>query len=202
MRRNQLLNRRALLLFVCLSVLTSLLAQTLPATPAAPQQGSGDNSRAAGASPTPSSSPPTGGASSMPRRPSPRDLSQYDRGGPFAVGAEASATAREAALAQARDFLLARWRNRRRAQMVLRVARPDGGMADSTFYVEPDESGGWCVVLVSDGGTEVFRVVEEVELSDEGTPLGDEAGGARPNRPAARGLRLKQSAEVNSGLVL
>lgn len=86
--------------------------------------------------------------------------------------------------------------------MVLRFSRPGGGVTDSTFYVEPDETGNWCVVLVSDGGTEVFRVVEEVELREDGTPVAGEDATEGQNSRAARGLRLKQSAEANSGLIL
>ncbi|MDQ3803401.1 MAG: hypothetical protein M3416_06045 [Acidobacteriota bacterium] len=156
----------------------------------------------AGVSPTPAP-PPEAAERFRPQSQSrSRDLSRYDKAGPLSVGAELQRPERDAVLAQARGFLLEHWRGRRHGQLVLHLPDADGRPLPYSLYVEPDEAGQWSVVLETAGGTETFRFVEEVELSEEGQPILEPTAEDAPRLTGRRGLHLKESPQSNSGLVL
>lgn len=149
-------------------------------------------------SPTPVVRPPDAPAPPALKR---RDLSRYEKAGPFAIADGMERSAREAAMAPARTFLLQSWRGRRLGRLVINSLDVDGRISSSAFYVEPDEGGQWVVVLERAGGSETFRFVEEVEAPEDEPPVLDKSGEARASS-GRTGLHLKQSESANSGLVL
>jgi len=204
MRRKYLPARRSVPVALCSLVLMGFVAaQTLPVVREAlrPQAGAAGQSSAV-ASPTPSPPPQAVEAVRPPSQSRRRDLSRYDKAGPLAVGAELQRPERDALLAQARGFLLEHWRGRRHGHLLLHFPDADGRLLPSSYYVEQDDSGQWCVVLETPGGAETFRVIEEVELSEEGQPILEPTEEDGPRMSGRRGLHLKESPISNSGVVL
>ena len=193
--------RQSAFVLICGVLLAGFAAtQILPPAHSVTRQGhAAQTLPGAAPSPTPVLRPSD---SAAPPRLKPRDLSRYDKAGPFNVAARTGGPAREAVMSQARAFLLEHWRGQRLGHLVINSGDAEGRPAASSFYVEPDEGGRWAVVLETAGGSETFRFVEEVEVPEEGPPLLEESPeGVRP--PAVRmGLHLKQSESANSGLVL
>lgn len=198
MSRKVLRTGRTTVTALCLLVVCAFVAaQTLPVLRRAALSDARD---AQTPGPTPQPTPATERrGDELPPQSRRRNLSRYDQGGTLRLDPEASRQEREAALGPARAFLLGHWRERRLGHLSVSAPGPDGRASVSAFYVEPDERGRWCVVLETTGGAETFRVVEEVELSEDGPPA---LGGGTERRPAGRGLHLKQDEESRSGLVL
>ena len=160
---------------------------------------SAQSQAAPASSPTPSTKAP---APAPPgRHGGRRDLSRYEKAGPFAVGADLPRPARQAVMAQIRAFLLDHWRGRRLGHLLANFGGPDGRTEATAFYVEPDAAGAWTITLETDAGAETFTFVEEVEMPESGPPV--IGGGAEGGRPGGSGkaLHLKQSKEALSGLV-
>lgn len=193
MRFTKLPVRRAGLVALCLSLLISFAAaQTLPLL-------------RSGAQPSPSTAPstqrPAAVPSPTPSRGGRRDLTRYEKAAPLSLRADVEGPERDALLAPARAFLLGHWRRHQLGQVVVEYADADGRpLSSSSLYVETDAAGRWCVVVETEGVTATYRSVEEVETSEEGTPILSPAEEAA-RRPGVRALHLKESPEANSGVV-
>ncbi len=202
MRLTKLPARQAGLVALCLLAFISFVAaQTLPLVGDAARQAGGPQPAGASASPTPSLQPPVGAPASVPNRPGRRDLARYEKAGPFKVEAGMGGPERDAVLAPARSFLLGRWRARQLAHLVVQSPDADGRLLSSSFYVEPDGFGRWCVVAETASGTATHTFVKEVEVAEDGTPILNPTPEDEPRRTGRRALHLKESPEANSGVV-
>lgn len=172
-------------------------AQVLPLVRVPARAGAQSSARPA-SSPTPSTKVPAPASAGRRGR---RDLSRYDKAGPFNLGADLSQPAREASLKQIRSFLLEHWKGGRLGHLVVNLGSPGGRTETTAFYVEPDTDGAWAITLETDAGAETFTFVEEVEMPESGPPvMGGDAEGGQP-RGGGKALHLKQSKEASSGLV-
>lgn len=201
MRPVSLPTKWAVLTASCLLICMGFVgAGTLPPTGKAGQRRPGAVGTPV-ATPSPSPAPDAAVRAPLPAQSKRRDLARYDKFGPVSVGAEMSAPERDAVMARVRGFLLEHWRGRRLGHLVLNLPGPDGRPRASNFLIESDEAGRWCVVVETQGGTQTYRVVEEVELAEDGTPILDPTDEVQP-RSGRRGLHLKESPEANSGVVI
>lgn len=154
------------------------------------------------ASPASAPSPPPQNPPTVPPPPPQRDLSLYDQAGPFALSRELAPTARRAVLSQIRSFLWDHWQQRRRGYLTMSTPDAIGRSIASRFYVEPAENGNWCIRLETAGKVETFRVVEQVEVPEDGPPILNAAPGQRGRGSGSTGLHLKESAGAKAGMVL
>ena len=82
----------------------------------------------------------------------PRDLARYETLGPYVLH-ERVLTAADRALvdSQMRDFLLRCWQQHRLGRLITLRFSIEGLPTRTTYYIEPDASGGWHVVVESLG---------------------------------------------------
>ena len=150
--------------------------------------------------PIPIPSPNVTPAATASPSPSPaiRILSQYENGGTVTVSG--NDVVREAALTQARTFLLRKWRDRGRGRLILVPHQRGLTPRPRSFYIEPNPSGVWRITLEMDGDDPAeFYVVEEIGVDANGQPILT----PRPGGPQAvtRALHLKQQGNVKHGMV-
>lgn len=74
-----------------------------------------------------------------------RDLSLYDKAGPFSLDVSASREVRRRTEAQAREFLWDHWHHRKRGYLTFTDHSIEGEPSTSSFFIEPDEKGAWRV---------------------------------------------------------
>ena len=180
--------RTILFLASTILLLSFVIARTLPL------QQTRNTAGASGAAPSPTPTPSPS--------PSRRDLTLYDRAGPFTITPALSKAARNALLAQIRSFLWEHWQQKRRGSLELNSPNAAGRPMTQHFFVEPDASNRWGITLESGGATETFHVVEQVEMQTEVPPVLNPAPGHRLRPSGTLGLHLTQSARANSGLIL
>ena len=154
------------------------------------------------ANPSPTTVPvPTAVPSVVPtpaQTPGPRVLSLYENGGTVTVSG--NDVVREAALTQARTFLLRKWRDRGRGRLILVPHERGLTPRPRSFYIEPNPSGVWRITLEMAGEDPAeFYFVEEIGVDANGQPILT----PRPGGPQAvtRALHLKQQANVKHGVV-
>lgn len=144
--------------------------------------------------PIPMASPPPG---TMP--PVVRNLALYENGGTIQMCI--SDATQQAAVGQARVFLLRKWIERRPGQLAMITTSPGGQAITGRFYVEQNDAGNWRVMLEIDGRVpEEFYYAEEIGVDVTGRPIINPGPGAPQS--VGRRLHLKQNAQVNMGLVL
>lgn len=97
-----------------------------------------------------------------------RDLSRYDRAGPYAIELKLDAQARAKLEADIRGFLWNHWRQRRLGHVMVTQYSKEGEPSTSSYFVEPDEKGGWHIAVkvdrtVVDRGSSKSQRHESVE---------------------------------------
>ena len=76
-------------------------------------------------------------------RPMRRDLSRYDKAGPYVVDLKVGADARSKIEAQVREFLWDHWRRRRLGHLASKGYSKEGEPSTSSYFIEPDQAGIW-----------------------------------------------------------
>ena len=201
MQLSRLRAKQFVFVFTCaLPMAGFVAAQALSLMPVNARPDAAARQQQSATSPTPAPATPPGEARTLPPQSRRRDMTRYEQAGPFTVPAAASPHERETVMAEARAFILAKWRARRLAHVSVGLPGDDGRPVKSAFYVERDEAGQWCVVLETVGNTQKFGFVEEVELAEDGPPILRPDDASTP-RSGLRGIHLKESAAANSGVV-
>lgn len=72
-----------------------------------------------------------------------RDLSQYDRAGPYTI--PYSGPANSKAAARMRDFIWQHWSAKRLGYVTVFYGTAEGNLGPTEYYIEPDYRGSWCV---------------------------------------------------------
>lgn len=202
MSRKRSSSKRILVIVLCLMLLISfVVAQTLTL-----QQTRNTNS-ASGAPPASPSTPPisqpkmSNGAGSPLKS---RDLTLYDKTGPFAIDKRLAKEAHNAILVQIRSFLWDHWQQRRHGHLVINSHNIAGYPTIYKFFVEPDATGRWHIALERDDNTEgeLFYLIERVEMPEDGPPTLPPAPRQEPRGSSTLGLHLKHNEQAASGLVL
>ena len=79
-----------------------------------------------------------------------RDISKYDTIGPFALGNERAFENDHKAMGEIRLFIWEHWQGRHRGWLSATFYTIEGGKTVSKFFVEPDESGAWHLIIDSE----------------------------------------------------
>ncbi len=78
-----------------------------------------------------------------------RDLTAYDRAGPYTVDYEPPYNA-DKYLGEIRGFLWEHWKERRRGQVIATFFSIEGDTTSSNFFVEPGAKGCWRITIESE----------------------------------------------------
>lgn len=79
-----------------------------------------------------------------------RDLSFYDKAGPYTIGLKLDAQARAKIEAEIREFLWNHWHYRQLGHLVATQYSKEGEPSTSFYFVEPDEKGVWRIAVKID----------------------------------------------------
>lgn len=79
-----------------------------------------------------------------------RNLSLYEKSGPYTIELKHSAKERAGIEAKIREFLWYQWRQRHLGQVTVTQFSKEGEQSISSYFVEPDESGAWHVYVKID----------------------------------------------------
>lgn len=79
-----------------------------------------------------------------------RDLSTYDKAGPYALKLSLAARTRNSMLSALREFIWDHWHNRKRGHVVTTFYSKEGEPITYSFFIEPDEKGSWHVTVEID----------------------------------------------------
>ena len=84
------------------------------------------------------------------QKPRMRDLSRYDRGGPYALELGLDAQTRANREAEVREFLWNHWHQRGLGYVTVTQYSKEGEPSTSSYFVEPDEKGVWQIAIKID----------------------------------------------------
>ena len=91
---------------------------------------------------------------SKPRNQTPlRDISKYDTIGPFVLGDEPAFERDYKTMGEIRSFIWQHWHGRHRGWLCATFYTVEGHKTVSKFFVEPDESGAWLLIIDSESMT-------------------------------------------------
>lgn len=181
-------NRVILIVACAVLLLTLAIAQTLPLRTTL--------LRSASPQSTPQRQPPKAQVSKE------RDPALYDEAGPFTLDKETSKQAHKTILTEVRGFLWDHWQQKRHAHLVIKSKDIADQPISSEFYVEPDDEGRWHIALESIGGAEKFYVIERIEVPEDEPPTLPGKKELGKHQGQGDGIHLKQSEEVNMGVIL
>ena len=112
-----------------------------------------------------------------------RDLSRYEKAGPYTIELKLDAQARAKLEADIREFLWNHWQQRRLGHVMVTQYSKEGEPSTSSYFVEPDEKGIWHITvkidrtLVDRGGSKSQHqesveyeayLVERIEVPKDG----------------------------------
>lgn len=79
-----------------------------------------------------------------------RDLSRYEKAGPYTIELKLDAQARAKLEADIREFLWNHWQQRRLGHVMVTQYSKEGEPSTSSYLVEPDEKGVWHIAVKTD----------------------------------------------------
>jgi hypothetical protein len=79
-----------------------------------------------------------------------RDLSRYEKAGPYTMELKLDAKARAKLESDIREFLWNHWQQRRPGQVTITRYSREGEPSTSSYFVEPDEKGVWHIAVKID----------------------------------------------------
>jgi hypothetical protein len=135
-----------------------------------------------------------------------RDLSGYDRAGPYTIELRLETQARNRLEAEIREFLWSHWHQRRLGHVTVTQYSKEGERSTSSYFIEPDEKGAWHIAvkidrtLVERGGSKSQRsesleykayVVERVDVPKDGLTQGVAIPEGEMRQPQSYRLALK-----------
>jgi len=77
----------------------------------------------------------------------PRDLSLYDKAGPYVISLNLDAQSRDKMESDAREFLWSHWHQRRLGHVMVTQYSKEGEPSTSSYFVEPDQKGIWHIAV-------------------------------------------------------
>ncbi len=135
-----------------------------------------------------------------------RDLSRYDKAGPYTIELELDTQARNKLEAEIREFLWSHWHQRRLGHVTVTQYSKEGEPSTSSYDIEPDEKGAWHIAvkidrtLVDRGGSKSRRselveyeayAIERVEVPQHGLTQGAVIPEGEMRTPQSYRLALK-----------